>query len=323
MNHLNLITRLKLGAIVCCSLLGAAAAQSEDLIENMIEEFGESEFIFQRSSSHVPFLPVAYVGASHYGKTKVSSSSRGTSIEYNLDTVSQAAGVPWLVTDRDMIVVGEYLSWSRFDLKNGPKDHFNVATIGLPVGWLRQVNPRWQAAAFVMPMGHKANLDGSNWSWQTMGGVFARYVQNDQLWWAFGLYADIAQGDNFYIPYLGASWTLDEHWTISAVMPWPGVLYAPNDDWLFRLGVSPSGASWSASPATSDDDVSMNLDAWDIGLTAERRVAKHFYVGLEAGFGGFRGFRMDDSGVEDIKFDAGSSPYIRLQFKLRPNVFAP
>lgn len=312
-----------------CPLLGGFAAllslqpaSADDLVARIVDDFRQSEFVFQRSGSLVPFPPVAYLGGSQYGSAEVVRSDRGEAIEYDLTTVSQAAGIPWLVGERDAVVVGEYLSWSEFDLKNGPRDSFSVATVGLPVGWLRQVDPRWQTAAFVMPMGHKASLPDADWSWQVMGGAFARYVQNDRLWWAFGLYADIAPEEDFFIPYLGASLSLNNHWTLSAVMPWPGILYAPDDNWLFRFGVTPSGASWSASPAGSNDNVAMNLDAWDLGLSAERRLLKNVYVALEAGVGGFRGLRLqDDATFEDIDVDAGSSPFVRLQLKLRPGLF--
>lgn len=29
---------------------------------------------------------------------------------------------------------------------------------------------------------------------QYLGGTFARYVQHDRLWWAFGFYADVGPG---------------------------------------------------------------------------------------------------------------------------------
>ncbi|GAB3271189.1 hypothetical protein GCM10027297_03130 [Parahaliea aestuarii] len=304
-------------------LLCTWPAHGFEFVDSIVRDFSDSEFVFQRSASLVPFPPVAYLGASHYGSTQVSGSARGAPIEYQLSTVSQAAGIPWLLGERDAVVVGEYLSWSEFRLKDTPGEDFSVATVGLPVGWIRQVNPDWQAAAFIMPMGHRASLDDAEWSWQTMGGVFARYVQTDRLWWAFGLYADIAPGEDFYIPYLGASWAVTDHWTLSAVMPWPALLYAPDDNWLFRFGVTPSGASWSATPAGGADSVAMNLDAWDFGLGIERRLGGDVFAALEAGVGGFRGLRLQDSGIEDIDVDAGSSPYIRLQFKIRPGAFKP
>ncbi|MCP5431330.1 MAG: hypothetical protein H6962_14855, partial [Chromatiaceae bacterium] len=49
------------------------------------------------------------------------------------------------------------------------------------------------------------------------------------------------------------------------------VSYAPSKDSLFQLGASPSGSSWSVRQATGD--LYFDLDAWDLGLSAERRVS--------------------------------------------------
>ncbi len=286
-----------------------------------IQAFADSEFVFQRSSSLIPFPPLAFVGTKHYSDAEVTSSSRGVELNYGLTSVSQAAAIPLLLTERDAIVIGEYLNWSSFRIRDDAAEDFNVATIGLPIGWIRQIDPQWQVAAFVMPMGHKSTAEDADWTWQTMGGAFWRYVQNDRLWWAFGAYFDAAPGDDFYIPYLGASWTINDHWTLSAIMPWPAVLYAPNDDWLFRLGLAPSGASWSAYPPGEDHAVVMNLDAWDFGLSVERRLFGGYHAGLEVGVGGFRGLRFDDAGLEGIDIDAGTSAYFALEFNFRPGEF--
>ncbi|MFV8817264.1 hypothetical protein [Haliea sp. E17] len=285
--------------------------------------FEESEFIFARSGSNVPFPPLAFAGVSHYGDARVESDSRGTKFDYDLTTATQAAALPLLLGERDALIIGEYVSWSEFRVRDGGDGKFNVASVGLPLGWLRQVNNDWQAAAFVFPLAHKADFDDAEWSWQYMGGVFGRYVQSERLWWAFGFYADIAPDDNFYIPYLGATWAFDDHWTLSAIMPWPAVLYAPSQDWLFRIGVSPSGASWSVSPQGTQDDVALNLDAWDLGVSVERRLTGGIYASLETGIGGFRGLRLDSGSLEDTDFSVHSSPYIQLDIKFRPGVWAP
>jgi hypothetical protein len=60
-----------------------------------------------------------------------------------------------------------------------------------------------------------------------------------------------------------------EQWTLSAIMPWPAVLYSPTRDTLFRFGASPSGASWSLREPSGK--VSFDLDSWDlVGLPGDR-----------------------------------------------------
>ena len=85
-------------------LLCHSPAHGLELVDSIVRDFSDSEFVFQRSSSLVPFPPVAYLGASHYGSTEVSGSARGAPIEYQLSTVSQAAGIPWLLGERDAVV---------------------------------------------------------------------------------------------------------------------------------------------------------------------------------------------------------------------------
>ena len=316
---------VRIAAIACCFLTSGTGArpagEDESLMRRMTSQFEHSKIEFQRAESNIPFIPFAFLGASYYGDADVdgNGSRKGKDIEYSVTTVSQAAGLPFLLTDRDALVVGEYVSIADIDIDTDNTDSFTVATLGLPVGWLRQINPDWQSIAFVMPIGHRDDRDGSQWTWQYLGGTFARYVQHDRLWWAFGFYADVGPGDDFYIPYVGASWSLNERWTISAMMPWPAILYAPDKDWLFRLGASPSGASWSFDTQDSSD-TTINLDAWDFGLGAERRLARNVWLGVEVGVGGFRGLRLSGSDVESPDLDVSTAAYVDIALKFRPSL---
>jgi hypothetical protein len=296
---------------------GVSKAQASEpgFVQGLVNQFEQSDIVFQRSSSTVPFPPIAFLGARSYADAEVES-GRGDALKYDIDTVSQAAGLPILVTQKDALIIGEYLSWSDFDIKNEGTDSFDVVTVGLPLAWLRQQSDDWQLAAFVMPMGHHSSKDNSDWTWQYLGGAFARYVQNDRLWWAMGLYADIAPGDNFYIPYVGASWSINDHWTLSAIMPWPGISYAPNQNWLFRLGASPSGASWAIDE--EQGETVTNFDAWDFGLSAEKRLDGNFWGSVEAGVGGLRGLRFSGSSVDTPDLDVSSSWYLSIDLKYRP-----
>ena len=308
---------LTLAVLIACP---RTFADDAGLVDRAMERFGNSELKFRRSDSNVPFFPVALLGATAYGDAEVETAD-GRDLTYDVDTFSQAAGIPFLLGSRDMLVVGEYISYSDFSVEGGDVDDFGVTSFGLPVGWVRQINDDWQAAAFVMPLGHDSDLNDSGWNWQTLGGGFARWEQRDDLWWAFGLYFDVGGDDDFVIPYLGASWEINQRWTVSAVMPWPAVLYAPTPDWLFRLGVSPSGASWSIEP--EDGDAYVNIDSWDFGLGVERRFFRHFWAGIEAGWGGFRGLRLSDDGTDSIDLDVGSSGYVNVSLTLRPSLIHP
>ena len=307
---------IKLTVTLVCLFLHSAPAQAEQsFIQRQMEAFKHSNIEFGRSGSNVPFPPFAFLGGSHYGKAKVENSNRGIDLDYDVSSIGQAAALPMLLGDSDALLVGEYISYSDFDVDGADVDSFNVKTFGIPVAWLRQVNPDWQVAAFAMPLGHDNSLDNGGWTWQTLGGGFTRWVQHDHLWWVFGLYFDIAPDENFYIPYVGASWQINHQWTLSAVMPWPALLYAPTQDWLLRFGASPSSASWSVAP--DKGDVTLNMDAWDFGLGVERRLTGNFWASVEAGIGGLRGLRITGNDVKSPDTDVGSSWYVALDFKIR------
>ncbi|MDR4494005.1 MAG: hypothetical protein R3B74_06225 [Nitrospirales bacterium] len=294
------------------------AAEERGFIQKTIEDFAQSRIEFPRARSNVPFTPLAILGAGYYDNAKVHGDGRGMSLKYDVTTVYQGAGIPFLLGERDVLIVGEYLNRSEFNVRKSSINSFHVTSVGLPVGWLRQVNPDWQAAAFFMPLANFSSLDNGELSWQYMGGAFGRYVQNERLWWAFGFFADIAPDGNLYLPYLGVSWSLNEHWTFSFIMPWPGIYYAPTPEWLLRLGASPSGSSWSVN--NGNGNVALNLDAWDFSLGIERRVISNFWASLDAGVGGMRGLRLSGSKIENVDFDVDSSLYVGLALKFRPSL---
>ncbi|MEM0954043.1 MAG: hypothetical protein AAGI24_07870 [Pseudomonadota bacterium] len=294
-----------------------ASAQDDDpgFAARLTQKFLDSDIDFQRARSNVPFLPLATLTARHYGNTEVELSS-GFELEYDLSTISQYAVLPILISQRDALFVGEYLSYSDFKVDAPGVEDFDVGTVGLPVGWLHQATPDWQLGGFVMPLAHRSSLEGSDWNMQYMGGAFGRYIQADNLWWLYGIYADYSPDDDFVIPYVGASWSINERWTLSAVLPWPAILYSPDGNWVYRFGLSPSGASWNIS--TSDGDVGVNYDAWDLGFTVERRIAGNIFLGARAGTGGLRGVRFDGSGFDAPDFDVGSSAFFGIDLSFRP-----
>ena len=226
------------------------------------------------------------------------------------------AVLPVYIGENDLIGVGEYLSWSTFDLNSSTISNFEVGSLGLPIGWLRQVNPNWQVMAFSMPFGHYSTIDGASWSGQLMSGVFGRYVQSDSLWWAFGIYSDLNPVSSYVLPYIGATWTINREWTISLILPWPSVLYAPNKDWLFSLGVAPSGASWAIE--SDKEKVYYNLNAWDLGFSVERRIHNSIWLACKTGVGGLRSLRITGSGIEESVYDFDSSWFLGLSLNIRP-----
>ena len=305
---------LRLFAAASLSLL-ALAAHADGVVEAVVRRFAQSDFEFLRAQSNAPFLPLAWVTLTGYQEGSFARpDGEDSDVTFRQSTISEGAFAPIPLGKRDALVVGEWLSLTHFDLDNSPQDELDVLSVAVPVGWIRQADPDWQVAAFVAPLGHKTHED--SWYWETLGGVFTRYASSDRTAWIFGMYMDIAPLDNFYTPYLGATFVLNERWTINAVMPWPAVTYAPTRDTVFRLGVVPSGSSWSIEPGETHPRVS--LSAWDFGLSLQRRLYRNVWWGFEAGISGLRGLTLAGSRWQSPETQLDSTGYALLTINLRP-----
>ncbi len=155
-------------------------------------------------------------------------------------------------------------------------------------------------------------------NWQTMGGIFSRYVQNEQLWWAFGFFADHAADGDLYLPYIGASWAMTPEWSVSAIMPWPDITWAPTRDFFISVGASLSGASWTVDEG--DGDVAIDLDGWDFGASLNQRVTGNLWGHIKLGVGGLRGFRWEDSDFEQADTPIDSDLFFSIGVEYRPGI---
>lgn len=293
--------------------------QAENLLSSFVNRLQSSDIEFQRRASNAPFTTTAYLGARRYGGAGLVDDRSGNTLDFEQTNVSAFAGLPVWVGQRDAFFTGGWLSHVQFSTDEPHLEDFTVDSVGFAAGWLHQIRPQWQATGFVMPIGHSSSFGGSSWHFQTLGGAFARYIQRNDLWWAFGVFANVGSTQQYLMPYVGASWVINPRWTLSAIMPWPALLYAPNRDWLFRFGASPSGASWTVS--TREEEVAVNLDTWNFGLTAERRLTGPLWGAIEGGVGGLRGIRFDSDNAtfdtQDIRVRSSGYIAFSLRFRVR------
>jgi hypothetical protein len=293
----------------------ATTACADGVVDALARRFAESEFELLRARSNAPFLPLAWVTLTGYDEgTFQRPDGSVTAATFRQSTLSQAAFIPIPLSSRDALVTGEWLSLTHFDIDNSVRDELDVLSAAVPIGWIRQASQDWQIAAFVAPLGHKTHED--SWYWETLCGFFARHLSGDRVAWIFGVYADIAPLEDFFTPYIGATFVLNERWSINAVMPWPAVTYAPSRDTFFRLGVVPSGSSWSIEPG--EERPRVNLSAWDFGIAIQRRLYKNVWWGLEAGVSGLRGMTLigGDWQSPDTRLD--NAGFALLTINLRP-----
>ena len=267
----------------------------ENFIERAARAFTESDLVFARSFSNAPFLPVAFLGGTHYGDATVSeegATPETAGRKYQVSSTSQYAGVPFLLSKRSMAVLGEYVSYADFLVENG--EDFSVTSASIAAGYLYQVDP----------------------DWQVMGGAVGRYTHNDRLWCLFGVVFDDSEFGTTWLPYVGASLTLTERWSVSAILPWPQLMYAPSKDWFVSLGASYSGNSWAVNNATGA--VGLNLSGFDFGFGGGMRIKGPLWLEGAVGVGGLRALTITDGDVSGPSIDVSSSPFINLSLTFRP-----
>ena len=290
-------------------------------IAERVDEFSDSDIEFAGARSNAPFLPVAFTGVSHYDDASVRGFlDSGEDLNYQQSSASVAAGLPFLLNKTDALVLGLYANRSEFKVDNPDSDEaqdfrVNVAALGL--GYFKQLNQDWQLMGFVLPFYNDSDLNTGSTYWQTMGGVFGRYTASDRAWWLFGIFADTSPYDTYWLPYVGVSWTLNERWTVSGVMPWPQIIYSPSPNWFVGVGGMISGSGWAID--TGAGAVNMDLNAFDFGVSFSHRIYGNVWGQINTGVGGLRALQVQDGGdIEGPEFDISSSPFIRFDLTVRP-----
>ena len=153
--------------------------------------------------------------------------------------------------------------------------------------------------------------------WQVMGGAVARYTRNDRLWWLFGVGFNDSDFGTTWVPYVGASLILNERWSVSALLPWPQVIYAPSKDWFVSLGAAYSGNSWAVNSTTGA--VGLNLSGFDFGFGGAMRLKCPLWLEGTVGVGGLRSLTINDGNVSGPSIDVSSSPFINISLTFRPS----
>lgn len=288
-------------------------------IAETAQAFAESELVFMRGLSNVPFLPVALLGSDYYDDAMVSEEGATPDVagkHYQATTTSQYAGMPFLLNKRSMVVLGEYLSYSDFSVENG--EDFSTTSAAIAAGYLYQLTNDWQLMGGILPVHHRSSLGERRKDyWQVMGGALTRYTRNDRLWWLFGVVFDDSEFGTTWLPYIGASLILNQAWSVSALLPWPQVIYAPSKDWFVSAGASYSGSSWAVNSSTGA--VGLNLSGFDFGVGGARRLKGALWIEAKAGVGGLRGLSINDGDISGPAIDVSSSPFISISLTLRPS----
>ena len=119
------------------TLISEAVTPDENLIQRAARAFDESELVFVRGLNNAPFLPVAFLGNTHYGEAMVSeegATPETAGTRYQTNSSSQYAGVPLLLSKRSALVLGENVSYTDFSVENG--EDFSLTSAALAAGYL-------------------------------------------------------------------------------------------------------------------------------------------------------------------------------------------
>ncbi|MGB0936132.1 MAG: hypothetical protein ACPGTQ_01675 [Colwellia sp.] len=302
MNHCISLRLLFALPLLFCSAL--CFSNSDDIFQ----QIKESDFIFERSESLFPFMPIGNLQYTQY-PDEDNANPELSKQDYSFD---QFLGLPVWVGKKDMLILGETLS-SRRNSLNGQR--FNQTKVGVILGWMQQSSPELQIGAFSYVQYYNNEHSSLENSVEALSGGLVRYKHSPDLHTWYGLIYDTNGGDSYWLPYIGVDWMISPQWMLTFIPPWPSISYINKSGWITSLGIIP-GQTRSHYSRTKDvlvDDFSyMNL-----GLSIEKELHSNIWLSVSAGYSGFGKFTLTDDQLE-LENDLGSTPFFRLSFNFRP-----
>lgn len=277
------------------------------------EDYEASEFEFLRTDSNLPTFPFSWLNYTARGDSVIQSGDE--ELKYDQSSGSQFFAMPVWIDRDDMVLLGEYVSKTRFSPVDRVGTGADVYSTGFGGAWLRQASTDWQCGAFAAPYGSSGFNDDSSWNWQIFGGAGALYYGQADVLWVFAGIMDYTEEQTYVLPYAGFSWTITPEWALNMILPWPSVTYAPTRDLLFNAGAAPSGGTWRMDD--TGQDLAVSLSGWDVGAGAEYRLWKIGWIYARAGIGGFRGLEIATDGEMDMEAAPEPAPFVSAGIDLR------
>lgn len=295
-------------------LLAMTSSKGYAFGEVLIDKILRSDFIYDRNITNMPFIPLGYLTASHQDELELGQCPLPEQqCEFQYQSVSQGAGLPVWVGQKQMLIVAETLDVDVFKTKN---DSTTINTGGLLAAWVSQHSTEWQSGAFVY---HYQNLDShtrSDSTSGTLGGIVARYRHSARFHTYWGAVHFSGGGDSLTYPYAGFDWLIDKHWAVSAVLPWPTINYAPNESQLFKIGALVSETTWSVKQDSRFH--TQDFSQLSLGISFEQKLSELIWGELSVGYTGLGKLRIETDADTEITTDISNSPFIKLSLNIRP-----
>lgn len=296
------------------SLLMILSAKAHAVGEVIIDKLLRSDFIYDRDITNLPFFPIGYVAATHQSALESERCPLARQeCEFQYQSITQGAGLPVWVGQKQMLVLAETLDVDVFDTGN---DSTTINTGGLMAAWVSQHSELWQSAAFVYAY---QNLDSDTRSDNTSGtfvGMVGRYRHSAHFHSYWGLVQVDTDAETMLYPYAGFDWFINKYWGVTAVLPWPSINYAPNQTQLFRIGALTTETTWTVK--RDNRFATQDFAQVSLGASFEQKFSRALWVEFSAGYTGLGKLQIETDADTKLTTDISNQPFIKLAFNVRP-----
>jgi hypothetical protein len=286
------------------------------VIDDLLTKVQQSEFVFPRTDSNAPFVPLAWVNATFYSDSQVKLTDR--TLGFTVWSESEALISPVWVGKKDMILAGEYVSLQQVRFNQPTSSRLSITTLIPVLAWARQFTPQTQGGVFVAPN----FVNGGEYNGYRLrqtsvyAGAVALHWNSDRFAWAGGLIGYGEDGDVLWLPYVGAIWRLSNKFSLGLVLPWPAMTYAPTPRYMFQFGLSPAGATLGGS--RDGQQLHVGFASWNLLFSAHHQLTKSLWLSAGAGWSGFGSFTITSAGATELKQHLDRGPVFSVQLALRP-----
>ena len=304
---------MKLYCIFVLIFGSLSCSQANAAGEQIIDAIMRSDFVFDRNISNVPFLPLSYLQFSENNSLEIEGDCAGISCDFSYQSISQGLGLPVWVGQKHMLILGESLESDEIKYRG---EKYRINSAGIIGAWLVQPSRDWQAGAFIYAYQGFGEGDLAREPKGSVSGVVSRFRHQPKFHSYWGFVRLQEYDDVVVYPYAGFDWLVGLEWSISALLPWPTVSYAPTKNRLFKAGALFSGSQWVADG--NEQLLNNSFEKVDFGLAFEQRIRSMLWGELSVGYSGFGKVSIESSSELVFEGDIASAPYIRFSLNLRP-----
>ena len=283
----------------------------------LISKIMQSDFIFDRNISNIPFIPIGYLQYTDQDDITLENHCvDDINCQFNYKNFAQGFGLPVYVDKKYMIIIGETLESNHVKTAY---DSYRIDTVGILAAVVAQPNIDWQVGAFYYGYRGMGGDHDFNQPSESIMGAVGRYRHSARFHSYWGAITYNTIDERIVLPYIGFDWFINKEWSIGGVMPWPAIAYAPTQNNVIKLGGFVNGAEWQLPDENnfSSQAVDVDFGQVNLGLAYEHRLHNNFWGEFMIGHSGFGAVSFSDSSLS-IDNDIDGAPFIRFSLLYRP-----